>query len=68
MSGTTSQKGLLLWPEQEVLHGYSWAQRTQKAPRADEDIDRKKEDHSFELTAAERTEKKNSGRQMAMHT
>ena len=31
---------------------------TEKAPRADEDIDRKKEDHSFELTEAERKEKK----------
>ena len=31
---------------------------TEKAPRADEDIDRKKEDHSFELTEAERKDKK----------
>ena len=31
---------------------------TEKAPRAEEDIDRKKEDHSFELTEAERKEKK----------
>ena len=38
---------------------------TEKAPRADEDIDRKKEDHSYELTEEER---KDSGRQMAMHT
>ena len=30
---------------------------TEKAPRADEDIDRKNEDHSFELTEAERKEK-----------
>ena len=52
MNGTTGQKSLLLWPEQEVLQGYSWA------PRADKDIDRKKEDCSFELTEAERKEKK----------
>ena len=31
---------------------------TEKAPRADKDIDRKKEDHSFELTEAERKKKK----------
>ena len=31
---------------------------TEKAPRADEDLDRKKEDHSFELTEVERKEKK----------
>ena len=31
---------------------------TEKAPRADEVIDRNKEDHSFELTEAERKEKK----------
>ena len=31
---------------------------TEKAPRADKDIDRKKEDHSYELTEAERKEKK----------
>ena len=31
---------------------------TEKAPRTDEDIDRKKEDHTYELTEAERKEKK----------
>ena len=31
---------------------------TENAPRADKDIDRKKEDHSYELTEAERKEKK----------
>ena len=31
---------------------------TEKAPRADEEIDRKNEDHSYELTEAERKEKK----------
>ena len=31
---------------------------TEKAPRADEDIHRKQEDHSFELTEVERKEKK----------
>ena len=31
---------------------------TEKAPRANEEIDKKKEDHSFELTEAERKEKK----------
>ena len=35
---------------------------TEKAPRADKDIERKKEDPSYELTEAERKEKKNSGR------
>ena len=38
------------------------------APCANEDIDRKKNDGSYELTEAERKEKKDSGRQMAMHT
>ena len=27
MNGITGQKSLLLWPEQQVLQGYSWAQR-----------------------------------------
>ena len=31
---------------------------TEKAPRADKEIDRKNEDHSYELTEAERKEKK----------
>ena len=31
---------------------------TENAPRADKDIDRKKEDHRYELTEAERKEKK----------
>ena len=48
-----SSESLLLWPEQEVLQGYSWVQR-----RHPEHIDRKKEDHSYELTEAERKEKK----------
>ena len=39
---------------------------TEKSPRVDEDIDKKKSDGSYELTDAER--KKDSGRQMAMHT
>ena len=55
MNGTTGQKGLLNWPEQEVLQRLSWAEN---AARADEDIDRKKEDHRYELTEAERKEKK----------
>ena len=38
---------------------------TEQAPSADEDIDKKKSDDSYELTDAER---KDSGRQMAMHT
>ena len=43
---------------------------TEQAPSADEDIDKKKSDDSYELTDAERKEKKrkDSGRQMAMHT
>ena len=31
---------------------------TEKAPRADKEIDRNNEDHSYELTEAERKEKK----------
>ena len=27
MNGITGQKSLLLWPEQQVLQRYSWAQR-----------------------------------------
>ena len=43
---------------------------TEKAPREDTEIDKKKSDGSYELTEAEREEKrrKHSGRQMAMHT
>ena len=43
---------------------------TENAPSADKDIDRKKENHCFELTEVEREEKrrKDSGRPMAMHT
>ena len=43
---------------------------TEQAPNADEEIDRKKSDGSYELTNAERKEKKrkDSGKQMAMHT
>ena len=41
---------------------------TEKAPKADEDIDKKKADGSYELTEAERKRRKDSGRQMAMHT
>ena len=43
---------------------------TEQAPNADEDIDRKKDDGSYELTDAERkeTKRKDSGKQMAMHT
>ena len=40
----------------------------EKAPRADEEIDKKKADGSYELTKAEKREEINSGRQMAMHT
>ena len=41
---------------------------TEQAPNTDKDIDRKKADGSYELTDAERKEKKDSGKQMAMHT
>ena len=48
---------------------------TEQAPNADEDIDRKKSDGGYELTDADRKEKKrkekkrkDSGKQMAMHT
>ena len=64
MDATTGQKSLLLWPEQGfagILLG------TEKAPRADEDIDKKKADGSYELTEAERKEKKRL-LCMAMHT
>ena len=42
---------------------------TEKAPRADEDTDKKKADGSYELTDEDRKEKnrKDSSRQMAMH-
>ena len=56
MSGITGLKSLLLWQEQEVLQGYCWVQS--RHPNADEDIDRKKTDGSYELTEAERNEKK----------
>ena len=35
---------------------------TEKAPRADEEIDRKNEDHSYELTEAQRKEKTQAGK------
>ena len=57
---------MLLWQEQEVFAGILLG--TEKAPRADEAIDRKKADGCYELTEAERNKKKVSGRQMAMHT
>ena len=41
---------------------------TEQAPNADEEIDRKKADGSYELTDAERKEKKRLSKQMAMHT
>ena len=42
---------------------------TEQAANADEEIDRKKTDGSYELTEAERKEnKKDSSKQMAMHT
>ena len=41
---------------------------TEQAPNADEEVDRKKSDGSYELTEAERKEKKDSGKQMAMDT
>ena len=40
---------------------------TEKAPRADKEIDKIKADGSYE-TESERKEKKDSGRQMTMHT
>ena len=39
---------------------------TEQAPNADEEIDRKKSDGSYVLPEAEK--RKDSGRQMAMHT
>ena len=52
MNGITGMKSLLLWPEQEVFAGIPLG--TEKAPRADEDFDRKKENGSYVLTDAER--------------
>ena len=40
---------------------------TEKAPRADKEIDRMKEDHSFELTEAERKEKTQAGKWQCIH-
>ena len=56
MSGITGLKSLLLWQEQEVFPGILLG--TEQAPNADEEIDRKKSDGSYELTEAERKEKK----------
>ena len=41
---------------------------TKHVPNADEEIDRKKSEGSYELTDAERKRRKDSGKQMAMHT
>ena len=40
---------------------------TERAPRADEDIDRKNEDHSYELSEAERKEKAQAGKWQCIH-
>ena len=40
---------------------------TDRAPRADKDIDRKNEDHSYELTEAERKEKSQVGKWQCIH-
>ena len=40
---------------------------TERAPRADEDIDRKNEDHIYELTEAERKEKTQAGKWQCIH-
>ena len=64
MSVITGLKHLLLWSARArgfagILLG------TEQAPNADEEIDRKKSDGSYELTDAGR---KDSGKLMAMHT
>ena len=41
---------------------------TEQAPNADEEIDRKKSDGSYKSTDTDRKEKKDSGKQVAMHT
>ena len=41
---------------------------TEQAPNADEGIDRKKSDGGYELTEAERKEKKRLRQEMVMHT
>ena len=40
---------------------------TEQAPRADEDIDKKKSDGSYELTDAERKEKTQAGKWQCIH-
>ena len=40
---------------------------TEKAPRVDEEIYRKNEDHSYELTDAERKEKTQAGKWQCIH-
>ena len=40
---------------------------TERAPRADEDIDRKNEDHGYELTEAERKEKTQASKWQCIH-
>ena len=54
MSGITGQKSLLLWQEQEVLQGYCWVQK--RHPEQTKRLIKRK--HSYELTEAERKEKK----------
>ena len=39
----------------------------EKTPRPDKEIDRKKEDHSYELTEAERKEKTQTGKWQCIH-
>ena len=40
---------------------------TEKAPRVDKEIDRKKENHSYILTEAERKEKTQAGKWQCIH-
>ena len=56
MNGTTGQKSLLLLARARGLAGILLG--TEKAPRGDKEIDKKKADGSYELTEAERKEKR----------
>ena len=60
MSGITGQKNLLLLARARGFAGILLG--TEKAPRVDKEIDKKKADGSYELTEAERKERKDSGR------
>ena len=69
---TGKESGWDHWSETFVAlaraSGFAWILLgTEQAPRADEDIDKKKSDDSYELTDADRNEKTQAGKWQYIH-